>query len=120
MSVSKTLMRGALAGALACTAAIAAPASANSAVYCNPGGGVGGIDGVTGSITYAPPVASPTIPTLTHWSLDVTLVCTAGLPQAAGTYHLIITGTSSETCALGGGGGTVTPTSSAKTAGVGS
>jgi hypothetical protein len=56
---------------------------------------------------------------VTHWSVDVTLRCTAGLPQAAGTYHLVITGTSSETCANGGGGGTVTANTSAKTSGVG-
>ena len=116
--VSKVLLRAALAGALLC--GLAVPASANSAVYCNPGGGTAGLDGVTGSVSYTPAVLSPTVPTLTKWTLDVNLRCTAGLPQAAGTYHLIITGTSSETCANGGGGGTVTPNSSAKTSGVGS
>jgi hypothetical protein len=112
----------ALATALTVAGLVATPAQATSTAYCNPTTPPGStsVPGVTGSVTYAPPVVSPTVPVLSHWRFDLTLFCNSGLPKAQGTYHLVINGTSSEICATGGGGGTVDSTLSAKTAGVGS
>jgi len=105
--------------ALAC-AGVATPAHATSAAYCNPGAnGNTAVSGVSGSVTYSVPVLSQTTPVLTTWTVDVTLRCPTGTAPATGDYHLKFSGTSSEICPTGGGGGSVNTTVSAKTAGLG-
>ncbi len=115
----RRLGKTAVVAALAC-AGVATPAHATSAAYCNPGpGNSTAVSGVSGTVTYTVPVASQTVPVLTTWIVDVTLRCPAGVAPATGDYHLRFTGTSSETCPVGGGGGSVDTTVSAKTAGLG-
>lgn len=100
----RTMLKSALAAvALSASVLPVTPASALSFADCPWGQ-------VTGNATYAPALTMPPPPTTpVNWTITMTANCFGSSP-AAGTYNLVLTGTSTETCVSGTATGTISGT----------